>query len=90
MAAAMAREKSDFAAFQFAKDEGVAGIAERSRHTLLMDAREPGHGIESAAPDDANLCLLQSLSCESRHTSQRAVGDGSLECAARDERKDSV
>ena len=57
MAAAVAGEKSDLAAGEFAKYEGVGGLAEGRFHSLLMNVGESGHGVKPAAADDADLCL---------------------------------
>ena len=57
MAAAMPREKGDFAAFQFAQDEGIRWIAERRLHAHFVLIGKSGHGIEPAAADDANFRL---------------------------------
>ena len=67
MAAAMAREKGDFAAFEFAEHERVGGLAEGRFDALFMDVGESGHGVKPAAADNADFCLSQ---CRSH---QRAV-----------------
>jgi hypothetical protein len=46
-------------AFEIAEDESVAGIAKGRRDALLMNVGEAGHGIEPAAADDSDFCLLQ-------------------------------
>ncbi len=61
MAAAVAREKGDLAAFEFAENEGVGGRAEGRFHALLVNVGESGHGIEPAAADDADFCLRHSF-----------------------------
>ncbi len=61
MAAAVAREEGDFAAFQFAENEGVGWIAERRFHAHFVLIGEAGHGIEPAAADDADFRLSQDL-----------------------------
>ena len=61
MAAAVAREKGDFAALELAEDKGVRWIAERRFYALFVDVGESGHGIKPAAADDADFCLRQLL-----------------------------
>ena len=57
MAAAVAREKGDLAAFEFAENEGVGWLAEGRFDALFVHVGESGHGVEPAAADDADLCL---------------------------------
>ena len=59
MTASMAGEEGDLAAFEIAEDEGFAGIAEGRCDALLMNVGEAGHGIQPAAADDSDFCLLQ-------------------------------
>jgi hypothetical protein len=61
MAAAVAREESNVAAFQFAEDEGIRGIAKGRLHAHFMLIGKAWHGVESAAADDADFCLSQNL-----------------------------
>ena len=61
MAAAVAREKSDLAAFEFAENEGVRGCAEGRFDALLVNVGESGHGVEPAAADDADFCACQGV-----------------------------
>ncbi len=69
--ASVTGEEGDFAAFEIAENESVAGIAERRRDALLMNIGESGHGVQTAAPDDADFRLLQYDSLASRGTSAR-------------------
>ena len=59
VAAAVAGEEGDLAAFQFAEDEGVGWVAEWRLDALFMNIGESGHGIKPAAADDADLRLSQ-------------------------------
>ena len=59
VAAAMAGQEGDFAAFQFAQHEGVGGIAEGGFDAHFVLIGEAGHGVEPAAADDADFCLSQ-------------------------------
>ena len=59
VAAAVACEKGNLAAFQFAKHEWVGRIAERRLHPLFVQVGESGHGIKPTAADDADLRLGQ-------------------------------
>lgn len=59
MAASMAGEEGDFATFEIAENESVAGITKWRRDALLMNAGQAGHGVEPAASDDADFSLLQ-------------------------------
>ena len=59
MPAPMSRQKSNFASLQFAKDERIRWIAERSFHPLFMNICEARHGIKPASADNSNLRLGQ-------------------------------
>ena len=59
MAATMAREKGDLAAFEIAEHERVRGIAEWGFDAFFMDVGESGHRVKPAASDNADLCLSQ-------------------------------
>ena len=59
VAASMPRQKGHAAAFKIAENERVGWIAERGGQPLLAHVGESGHGIQTTAPDDADLCLLQ-------------------------------
>ena len=61
MAAAMAGEKGDAAAFQFAEHECVRGRAEGCFHALLAHVGETRHGVKPAAANDADFRLSQCL-----------------------------
>ncbi len=45
MPAAVARQESNLAAFEFAENEGVGRVAERSFNSFFVDVGETGHGI---------------------------------------------
>src|ERR1017187_8879712 len=55
----MPSQESHFAALQFTHDERIRRLAEGRLHALLAHIGEPGHGVQAAAPDDADLCRLQ-------------------------------
>ena len=55
MAAAMAGEEGDLAAFKFTEDKGVGGRTEGRLDEDFLLRLEPRHGIESAAADDADF-----------------------------------
>jgi hypothetical protein len=57
MAAAVARQESDLAAFEFAEDKSVGGRAKGRFDALLVDVGESGHGVKPAAADDADFYL---------------------------------
>ena len=59
MAAPVARQERDLASRQLAQHERIRRLAERRLHALFMNVGESGHGIQPAAPDDADLCLSQ-------------------------------
>ena len=61
MAAAVAREEGDFAAFQFAENEGIGWVAEGRLDALFVLIGKAGHGIEPAAADDADFRLSQGM-----------------------------
>ena len=58
MTASVARQKSNLATFKFA-DKYVGGIAKGRRSPHLLRIGKSGHGVQAAAADDANFCLLQ-------------------------------
>ena len=62
VAASVARQKSDLAAFERAADVGVGRRAERRLHPHFLDLGQAGHGIEPAAADDSDFRLWQSPS----------------------------
>ena len=62
MAAAVARQKCHFAAFEHAANIGVRRRAERRLHAYFFHFCQPRHGIQSAAADNANLRLSQTSS----------------------------
>ena len=55
MASRVAREESDALAFERAEDERVGRLPEWRFHTPFMRALQAGHGVESAAPDNADF-----------------------------------
>ena len=57
MAAAVAREKGDLAAFELAENEDVRGRAEGGFNALFVNVGEAGHGVKPAAADDADFCV---------------------------------
>src|SRR3569833_1064182 len=59
MSAPMPRQKRNLAPFQLAEHERIRRIAKRRLHTLFMNIRKTGHGVEPAAADNPNLCLRQ-------------------------------
>ena len=61
MAAAVAGEKGDLAAFQLAENESVRGLAKGRFHGDFVHVGESGHGVKPAAADDADLRLRQCL-----------------------------
>ncbi len=61
MTTAVARQKDDLAAFELAEHEGVRGITEGRFHTYFLLVGEAGHGVESAAADDADFRLCQGV-----------------------------
>ena len=59
--ASVPREKSNVASLKFTENEGIGGIAKRCRYALFAHIRKSGHGVQTTAPDNPNLCLLQTL-----------------------------
>ena len=59
MAAAVPRQKGDFAPLELAEYEGVGGVAEGRFDRALLNIGESGHGVEPAAADDADFRCLQ-------------------------------
>ena len=59
MAAAVARQKGDFAALELAQHKGVRRLAERRLDALFVNVGESGHGVKPAAADNPDLCLSQ-------------------------------
>ena len=59
MVPAMARQKGDLAAFQFAQDKGVGGVAKGRLHALFMHVCESRHRIEPAAANNSDFRLSQ-------------------------------
>jgi len=62
MSAAMAREESDFAAFEFSQYVSVGGLAKWRLLTSFLDCREAGYGIKATPADNAYFCLRQKSS----------------------------
>src|SRR5690348_8843056 len=56
--AAVSRKECDLAAFQVPDHVGVGRLAERRMQSLLVRVRQPGHGVQTAAPNDPYLRLL--------------------------------
>src|SRR5262249_54807044 len=59
VSAAVPGKERDFAAFQRAQYESVRGFAKRRLQCNFANLAQPGHRVQTAAADDANLCLLQ-------------------------------
>ena len=59
MAAGVAREKCHLAALQRAKNVGIRRISKWSLQVDLVRAGETRHGIQTAAADNADLCVVQ-------------------------------
>jgi hypothetical protein len=55
----MSRQEDDLAAFQFSQYKGITRLAEWCFHALFAQGGKSGHGVQAAAPDDSNFCLLQ-------------------------------
>lgn len=61
MATAVTGEEGDLAAFKGAEDEAVGGVAVWRFDLCFVNIGEAGHAVQTAAADDANFCLLQTL-----------------------------
>ena len=59
MAATVTSEEGHFAAFEVAEDKRVRRLAERRLNTYFAHICESGHGVKSAAANNANFCLSQ-------------------------------
>ena len=59
MPAAMTGQKCHLAPFEFAEDERVRGVSKGGLDALLVDVAESWHGIEPAAPDNADFRFSQ-------------------------------
>ena len=59
MAAAVAGQKCHLAPFQFAQDERIGGLAKGGFDAFFVDVGESWHGIEPAAPDNADFRFSQ-------------------------------
>src|SRR5580698_10797527 len=59
MAASMAREKGDLASFEIAKHKSLRWLAEVRIHALFAYVGEAGHGVKTAAADNADFRLRQ-------------------------------
>ena len=59
VAATVAGEKGDLAAFECSENVSVGRIAEWRLLPDFMDIGETGHGVQATASDNANFCLLQ-------------------------------
>ncbi len=57
--ASMAGQKGDLTPFERAQNVCVGGIAKRCLLAQFVRVAESGHVIQTTAPDNANLCLLQ-------------------------------
>jgi hypothetical protein len=55
----MPSQESYFASFERTQDKGVRGFTEGGLNVYLMNLCEAGHGIQTAAADNADFCLLQ-------------------------------
>ena len=55
MATGVARQKGDTFAFEHAEHQRIGRLAEWRFHTPFAGALEAGHGVESAAPDNADF-----------------------------------
>src|SRR5215469_8424351 len=67
VAASVACEEGDLAAFEHAANVGVGRSAERSFHLYFLDFRQARHRVEAAAADNSDFRLCQSTS---RNTSE--------------------
>src|ERR1700686_2750702 len=72
MAASVARQKCNFAAFECAQDVSIRGFAEWSVLSKFLYAGKARHRIDPAAADNANFCLRQ----KSPRTTTRSVEFG--------------
>ena len=61
MPSSMPRKKRHVAPLKFTQNKRVGRIAKRRRHALFTHIGKSGHGVQTTASDDANLCLLQTL-----------------------------
>ena len=61
--ASVAGKKGHFATFQRTQHICVRRLAERGFESSLSNFRQPGHGIQATAADDAYFCLMQNAGC---------------------------
>ena len=61
VAASMARQKRNFAAFQRTADVSVGRRAEGRFHAYFFHLAQPGHGVEPAPADNSDFRLWQTL-----------------------------
>src|SRR5580698_1427493 len=60
VSAPMPCQKDNLPPLQVPQNKCIAWLSERRVDALLARVRKTGHGVQPAAPDNSNFCLLQS------------------------------